>query len=238
MHLDNDAVAMLLIFPSQVDYLVSRLEVPADFCGSETLIAALFSTSLTANEFQITRWRSLEGAPEPTDYQALLREKRVSLTGSHIHRALHILGIPKVLLDFLVRTPRRYCIWHSSADGTTAHPGLETTLLKTVLSAFSAEDVGYKTDVRAIFVHVGAVSTLHKLQALAERRSKHPQLQFWTYGTDESVHPDRWGVKLIYPCGRRPIVQITCISMELTIIYRWDNHFYSRCCDPVSGSRR
>jgi len=52
-----------------------------------------------------------------------------------------------------------------------------------------------------IFVHVGALRTLNKLPALADRRCKRPEIQFITYGSHESVKPIFWGFEQVFPVG-------------------------------------
>lgn len=55
-----------------------------------------------------------------------------------------------------------------------------------------------------MFVHIGALSTLHRLSGLAKARNKQHSLQFITYGTHPTVHPSRWGIHEIFPLGKTP----------------------------------
>ena len=106
------------------------------------------------------------------------------------------------LYKFLTITSRTYCLWYAGADGKAGEiAGMETTALRTILTTLKAKDMGYKSDVRIIFVHVGALKTFFKLPVLAERRVKQPEIRFYTYGTHESVAPERWGIREIFPIG-------------------------------------
>ena len=115
--------------------------------------------------------------------------------GLRVHR------VTAPFFAFLARAPRAYCVWHAPADGTRDAPGFETRLLLAILDAMNAKNVGYKADVRIIFVHVGALKTFYRLEALAMRRCKQPDLRIYSYGTHESVKPTRWGLREIYPLG-------------------------------------
>jgi hypothetical protein len=115
--------------------------------------------------------------------------------------AMQLLEFPQDLRTYMALPGRTYCVWWSPGDGTTATPGLETNQLHTIMKSCKAKNVGHKADVRVVFVHVGALVTLHRLPALAERRSKRPEINFYTYGSHTSVPRERWGVFPIYPLG-------------------------------------
>jgi len=116
-------------------------------------------------------------------------------------RALQYLEFPAGLQAYMSQPQRTYCVWWSPGDGTTASPGLETNLLNNIMKSCRAKNVRHKADVRVVFVHIGAVKTLHRLPALAERRSKRPEIHFYTYGTHVSVPREQWGIRAIYPLG-------------------------------------
>ncbi|KAF9015377.1 hypothetical protein BDQ17DRAFT_1536047 [Cyathus striatus] len=97
---------------------------------------------------------------------------------------------------------RAYCIWNEGVQGSKTGKDPETKLLQAVLRECpGARDVGHKSDIRVVFVHVGALRTLHKLPGLTERRLRVASLQFYTYGTHPTVCPEIWGIREIYPCG-------------------------------------
>jgi len=116
-------------------------------------------------------------------------------------RGVFALKFPKWLHDHMSQPNREFCIWNDGADGYPKLPYLETRWLLSILSHCRAKDAGRKADVRVVFVHVGAMKTLYKLPALVERRSRRPEIQFFTYGTHESVSPERWGIHEIFPLG-------------------------------------
>jgi hypothetical protein len=104
---------------------------------------------------------------------------------------------------------KEYCVWADSVEKSPKDSGKtlpkplrhETTLLKRLLDEIRAVNVGYKADLRAVFVHVGALRTLRRLPALMERLFKRPDVRFFTYGWHERVHPHQWGVREIFPVG-------------------------------------
>ena len=164
---------------------------------------------LTTKEFRTVTWKSrsptLERTLDPAFAAALEAAGRKVTTQRRFYQALHILGFPKSLYEFLFQTqsPRPYCIWNEPGDTTlTGAVGYETSLLREILAQCTlARDVGYKTDVRIVFVHVGALGTLHVLPALAVRRMRQSELRFMTYGTHPSVPRERWGIREIYVLG-------------------------------------
>lgn len=206
MLLDNVAVGLLLVFPSTIESLCSRFKAPVDLREKGTLVAALFAWSITPNAYSKYEWRVpfTELASNSLDLPALEpdRRHRTLRNNSLYHHAIRILKFPKYLAEYMSMPNRPYCVWWSGGDGTTAEAGVETTMLHSILELCRAKNVGHKADVRAVFVHVGALKTLHRLPALAERRSKRFEVQFFTYGSHESVIPEQWGIREIYPLGK------------------------------------
>lgn len=142
--------------------------------------------------------------------------------------AIKLLDFPAGLRAYMGLPGRTYCVWWSPGDGTTATPGLETNQLHAIMKSCKAKNVGHKADVRVVFVHVGALVTLHRLPALAERRSKRPEINFYTYGSHTSVPRERWGVYPIYPLGV-PACFYPFIILSLIHGHRRYRHLHSRC---------
>lgn len=172
-----------------------------------SLIGALVPWSLASEQYQKSRWtkpRQLISADHQLDpaftdiFKASIKQKLV--TNTLLQHGLRLHKFPKRLYDSLSRRP--FCIWFSPSDGPPNKPGYETTTLKTVLNTCGAIDVGYKRDVNAMFIHVGALNTMYKVPAMANRRAKQPDLRFFTYGTHETVHQSRWGLREVYPLGQ------------------------------------
>jgi hypothetical protein len=145
------------------------------------------------------------------DIQSSLAQFKTPEFKHPTNRAQYI-QFPHNLRDYMSQPQRTYCVWWSPGDGTTAAPGLETNLLHSIMKSCRAKNVGHKADVRVVFVHIGAVKTLHKLPALAERRSKRPEIHFYTYGTHVSVPREQWGVRAIYPLGKLPCTHLRVLS--------------------------
>ena len=207
---DDSSVGLLIVFPTGHEISEKLLKVPPTLAGETPLQAALVPWELTAKEFRAATWKSrsptLERTLDPAFAAALEAAGRKVTTQRRFYQALHILGFPKSLYDFLFQTqsPRPYCIWSEPADTPSAGAvGYETSLLREILAACpQARDVGHKTDVRIVFVHVGALETLQALPALALRRMKRAELRFMTYGTHSCVPQERWGIREIYVLGQ------------------------------------
>ncbi|KAL6304196.1 hypothetical protein BKA93DRAFT_784313 [Sparassis latifolia] len=202
LYLDNIAVALLLVFPSASSEICALLRVPSEIANGAALVAALIPWVLTASEYEAASWRKPRSKLHT---QSLGNEPygicRKILNDPILERSLRMLNFSKPLREFMSQPNRPYCIWCSPAEGDPSLPALETASLRTILNKCKAVDVGTKKDVRAIFVHVGALASLRKLPALALRRQKRPDLRFLTYGTHETVPPERWGIREIYPLG-------------------------------------
>ena len=120
---------------------------------------------------------------------------------------MKFLGIPEELVRSMAG--QDYCVWADSVEKTPKDSGKtfirplrnDTSCLLRLLDEIGAVNVGYKHDLRAVFVHVGSVSTLRKLPAFMERLVKRPDLRFFTYGWHERIHPRQWGIREIFPIG-------------------------------------
>ncbi|KAI0374422.1 hypothetical protein BV20DRAFT_1041377 [Pilatotrama ljubarskyi] len=210
LYVEETSAALLILFPAGHPIAAHYLKVPPGQAGDALLQAALVPWELKAKDFQRLHWKprtsTLGTTLDPAFIPMLEMDGRKVVTQRRFHQALHVLGFPKALYDFLVVPNHPYCIWYAPGDMTSAGRGheslgYETLMLKEILSTCASQDVRYKADARVVFIHVGALSKLHCLPALAERRSKHPDLRFVTYGTHPSVPRERWGIRELFPIG-------------------------------------
>jgi len=117
-------------------------------------------------------------------------------------RAIQCLRFPRTLLEYMRAPNHPYVVWWSPSDGTTSAPGLETTLLLKILRACRAHKVeADDSGLRVVFVHVGALESLHRLSTITRRRQQ-PEIHFFSYGSHPSVPSEQWGVRAIYPLGK------------------------------------
>lgn len=206
--MDDTQRGVLLILPTTIVDICNALKVPT---GSRAyaLVAVLIPWKLTVEQYQKFEWQAAHGrlnpddggiAPELASHIASFSKKVTA--NSHLAQGLRLYHFTVADYEFFTRSARRYCIWNAPSDGSVKVPGFEAQLLMAVLKEWKAEKAGYKEEVRVIFVHVGALRSLHKLEALALRRYRRPELRFYAYGTHASVPPDRWGVREIYPVGK------------------------------------
>lgn len=233
--LDDNQVALLLVFPATNLVLCKDYKIHPDLRKAGHFIAALLPWKIVGRKARTHRLHR-----DPTDrtlqffrsgpqeiIQATERDLSLSKEPSY-HRAFTILGFPKWLYNDLSDPKLTYCIWNKDGDGTQAEPGSETVALRHILKERPAKDVGYKADAYVVFVHVGALKTLYTLPALMERRMKRPDFQFMTYGTHHTVPPARWGMRLIYPFGGiatiSPSVFVECPSAAYKLLDMLEQH--------------
>lgn len=197
LYLDDVEVANLLIFPSTLQALWRRYKVPFDLQQCNAFVVV------------VVPWTMKPTNSSHHDIQSSLMNFTSAFERT-TSQAIQSLNFPDDLRTYMSLPNRTYCVWWSPGDGTTTSPGLETQLLHRTMKSCGAKNVGHKTDVRVVFVHVGALSTLHKFPALAERRGKRPEIHFYTYGTHPSVPRELWGVRAIYSLGKPFGIYVVC----------------------------
>lgn len=170
-------------------HLWRRFTVPNSLQRNGALVAALFPLTMTPAECSHADIHNGLASFKPPSF----------INKSSL--AIAALEFPDDLRLYMSQPNRTYCVWWTPGDGSQAISGPETQLLHDIMRSCKAKDVGHKADVRVVFVHVGALTTLHRLPALAERRSKRPEIHFYTYGYHASVPREQWGVRAIYPLG-------------------------------------
>lgn len=218
VELDKNPVGLLLVCPTALGSILDFFKCPKEPREGTDLVAVLVPWKVTVDNYQDKQWFAtrrelyLKGGRMDSELNKRTDGSR-KLLNTDFNLGLRIHQFPPLVYEFLARTPRAYCIWHSPADGPREAPGFETRILVAVLNALKARDVGLKTDVRVIFVHVGALKTFHKLGALAMRRCKQPDMRIYTYGTDRNVPPSRWYMREIYPVGTS---LSNCLAHNLT----------------------
>ncbi|THH32342.1 hypothetical protein EUX98_g1848 [Antrodiella citrinella] len=207
-YLDNDSVGLLIVFPSALEDMCDMFRPPPNLRSPQGLVVALCPWTLPQIELNTFNWASKDrpiGIERPLldpGYAGMMRSanRKVLFNSPVYQRALRILKFPQSLHDFMAQPNRPYCIWYGQPTATTSRPpDAETACLLTILTQCGATNVGLKTDVRVIYIHVGCLSTMHKINSVAARRSKRPEIRFFTYGTHESVPTSRWGMREVYP---------------------------------------
>jgi hypothetical protein len=167
------------------------------------LLVALLPLKLKTSRYRVLQWR--KPLPQSGDNDAVSLPDRIIKSDAPYANALGILRFPQWLHDFIPN--REYCVWFAPEDGTHEKNGTEikgkteTKALITILERNNAKNVGYRAATRIVFVHVGALKTLYRLEAFCERRFKRPELQFIAYGSHPTVPRHRWGIREIYVLG-------------------------------------
>ncbi|KAF8640769.1 hypothetical protein AX17_000419 [Amanita inopinata Kibby_2008] len=205
--LDEHIVGHMLLFPPNNSDLCQRFNVPSQLQQYDSLIVALLPWKLSSKQIALD-WRNSfvhhlarHTSIEPTIADSARWERSIRTKVSY-HHALRILKFPNALHDFMVQEHRRpFCIWWEGGDSIKGRMGVETAYLSSIMEQCRAANVGSKAAARVVFVHVGALATVHKLPGFTERRTRQPLVHFYIYGSHECVAPDVWGVREIWPCG-------------------------------------
>lgn len=207
---------MLLLFPSISTALCDIFQPSSNLQRPGGLIAVLYPWAVTGRVADTLRTqykaeeRSLVKAPSvlsnPDPVKIAGRSHSLRRNPSY-HRALHILQFPDWLHQHMSQADRKYALWFDPSDGfirpdSSEWKGGETRALDVILKRCGAHRVHIKDpEVRVIFVHVGSLVAFQRFSHLVRRRKKWPWVQFFTYGTHETIGPERWGIQEIYPLG-------------------------------------
>ena len=137
---------------------------------------------------------------------------------------------PASLYDYLRRPNHPYDVFNVPADGSSNTPDFETGALLTLLEEhFRSNRRSRGRTPRVLFVHVNAISRLHHYPGLVESRRDCASLQFFTYGTDPTIPPERWGVREIFPIG---LSQASIMFSNLTSRRRCSHVHFRRIQRP------
>jgi hypothetical protein len=223
------SAGVLVLFPSGNLQLCKKLEISDDLRSDDGFfMGVVLPWKLSSDHYDPLRWfsvnRKLQG---PADFphvrrggqRVRLQELELSALDAGFVRAVHLLRFPHWLLQRMAdheKVQQAYCVWdttgdHSNDARTPDCPDIETRALRTILYRSGAQDVGHRRDVRTVFIHVGAMRTVSRLQALSERRTKRPEIAWILYGSHPTVHPTLWGVREIWPLGQ-------CLALMLSLV--------------------
>ncbi|KAJ6519506.1 hypothetical protein C8R45DRAFT_24277 [Mycena sanguinolenta] len=196
-YFDGDLIGHLLLFSPVMTVLCRMLKVPEDMVRSSSLIVALLPWKPLPQEAR----RPFGLLPPPSTKPRIPSEAdwKKNMTKTQYQLGIRILKFPLELYAWLSRSPKTYCIWPSEEQKEDRDR--EVGYLTSILKECGAKRVDFQADLRAIFVHVGALKRIRELPLLVERRSQMRGIHFYTFGTHETVHPEHWGVREIYPLG-------------------------------------
>lgn len=207
--MDNNVVAHIIFFPHVITALCRRFKVPPEVQVAGSLVAVLVPWSFSPAQRSRT-WRkppsmylSTKSSVEPMIADKARWERSIRTKPVYQH-AIRMLQFPLWLHKFLSEEEhnRAFCVWWDTGDVKKKKAAMETMFLYSIMEQCRAKNPGSTSlDIRVVFVHVGALKTIHKFPSFVERCSKAHHIQFFTYGTHESIPPEEWGVREIYPCG-------------------------------------
>ncbi|KAJ7502973.1 hypothetical protein B0H11DRAFT_1711589 [Mycena galericulata] len=199
---DDDDIGHLLFVPPSAKALLTALCVPPELSspGPSLIAALLFLLSPAGLPYRHPfRYR-----PHVTVGREILSPEqwRLSVRTEHAyHLALRITGLSASARCFAYAHPS--VVWAGPAtnpinEADTGH--LRRALSKCRKGIIDAAHVGQANDVGTVFIHVGALRTVHALPNLVALRQR-PDVHFYSYGTDPAVPPARWRVREIFPLG-------------------------------------
>ena len=178
--------------------ILPHLKIPSGFAQPDNMVVALLPWALSKHQLiKESRLPNSEPHPLPTLLEPDRWARSIRVKPGYQH-ALRILGFPEDLHNYM--HDRSFIIlWNPRTSSKNA--GMETNLLVNIMEQARAKPTTQTNEARMVFVHVSALTSLHRLPGLVERRSKRPHVQFYTYGSHEDVSPSLWSVREIYPCG-------------------------------------
>ncbi|KAL1714392.1 hypothetical protein EV715DRAFT_209738 [Schizophyllum commune] len=165
---------------------------------------------------------SLRSQPVPpvqmsSDMKTDLSSRWTVMKGRY-QEALHVLQFPKEVLEFISKQERTFYIHRPSDEfcpfdlqgrelkGRAAEEvvGYETRLLQTVLRRGPIEGERKPPAPspleRTVWIHVGALHDIGSIPKLVERLGTH-DINFYSYGTHESVPRQLWGIHTLFTYG-------------------------------------
>ncbi|RDB28456.1 hypothetical protein Hypma_015299 [Hypsizygus marmoreus] len=193
--LDKKVVAHVLLIPRPLLQRQRRLGISfamkyntfTEFDKAGSLVAALVPYALAPTQVSKT-WRMPPGVylSSNTDVEAAIADE-----------------FPLWLHKFMSEEShsRSFSVWWDGGDGSKRRPAMETHMLHSIMEQCRAKKRRNVAEARVLFVHVGAIKTLHKLPGFLDFCSSSPHIQFYSYGSHESIPPKYWCVREIYTCG-------------------------------------
>ncbi|KAG6861207.1 hypothetical protein C0995_002556 [Termitomyces sp. Mi166 len=184
-----------------------KLKPPSEVQRAGSLVAALVPWTLSSGQLsRHHRHPANENLPAQAEMDPLVKDEtqwvRTLRIKPRYHYGIRLLKFPRSLHTYLSDDghERTFSVWFEGGDGTKKKPGLETIILFKILEKCRTKHTHIR-DARIIFIHVGAIERLEKLPSLLQICSSSFSVQFYTYGTHETISSKFWGIREIYPCG-------------------------------------
>jgi hypothetical protein len=207
--MDNNVVAHIVLFPHVIASLCRRFKVPTEVQVAGSLVAILLP--LASSPTQRSRgWRKPASMYLPAEIhmEPMIADKtrweRSIRTKPVYQHAIRMLQFPSWLHEYMSagEHSRAFCVWWETGDVKKKKAAMETMFLYSIMEQCRAKhSSSSSSDIRVVFVHVGALKNIHKFPSFVEKCSKANHIQFYTFGTHECIPPEEWGVREIYPCG-------------------------------------
>ncbi|KAJ7597472.1 hypothetical protein C8J56DRAFT_771636 [Mycena floridula] len=192
--LDSDTTAMMLFLTPGMMEVINRFKIPSELRQNSDLLVGLFSwtmSCLPGNQLDLSQHpadvkaKYFPGKDRP-NWETIFPSTS-ALQAMDIQLALRILRYPQWLDKYMRSSHRQYFLWPLYGTGVIPY---EVSLLRTVLKTYSrCKEVGPGEEVKAIFVHVGALKEMHRIPMFADRLSKRLDVCFVIFGTDPDIHP-------------------------------------------------
>lgn len=210
--MDDQLVGQVAFMPNTL-YLKSNIastRPPQTSKAGVSLVCAILRFTLSEKDYLKYQPKSkdvvVKNQPKEDPFLSLdlSKAKLHKFSRTTLHRALRDLRFPPTLFKYLTDgTNRPYVIWTGQPGNLQSNGDVETQNLQTILDVTGIKKTTVN-DSRFVFIHVGALDTVHKLAGYSERRGSKLWVYFYIYGTSVKVDPCLWGVHEIWPCGKLP----------------------------------
>lgn len=234
MRLDNNDIGQIFCFPFLLHTYFNIDLPPSMNLKDGDMVMAILPYALDTEDLDKNLWTQPVDRTQhrlPYTYPRIPSGQALREHPYHYHLAISMLNFPMDLLDYVAHPvyKRPYTVW-SGKEALLKHNerrGLEIKLLDFLLDHAKAQRASSRTNVRIIFIHVSALRSIQHLPEFVERRANYAFVQFYFFGTDPSIHPTLWGVKEVWPCGKK-----SCFDLVL------DGNLYSLILQEASRRLR
>ncbi|EIW86421.1 hypothetical protein CONPUDRAFT_133856 [Coniophora puteana RWD-64-598 SS2] len=199
MDLNDAQVGIAVIFSSLSLDICNKFKVPSSHRTTPIILIGYLPYLMTSSK--------LSNNDASMSFDSLLEAAATSVVPNvgmkgFIHQPMTVLGFPAMLRKHLTaQRGKPFTIWTRGPGQGSSQIDVEVRQLQRALRKCQWTYVAPEAEARLVFVHLPALSAIGKFPQLADRKGKHPEIHFYTFGSDPAITMDRWGVKPIYTIG-------------------------------------
>ncbi|KAJ3522520.1 hypothetical protein NMY22_g11857 [Coprinellus aureogranulatus] len=223
LKLDKEIIAYLLLAPLTPS--ASGIEIPSRLKPyikpTDNLVGCILASTLTPKQAE-GEWRPK--LAQVQEISASIVEKCDPFFKSEFksrplfQQAMRVLDFPVKIYDYLKQTNRSWAIYPPLDNNSKAY--YEVEMLRAILADLRERaahqqrknpankarypmmrEASKPSTAGVLFIHVGVLRHLRRLQFLRERLLAPDYVRFYTFGSHPSVYRKSWGVREVFPCG-------------------------------------